>query len=144
MSEKKSEPADTEQRYQKILDNSRGRGEVEDLRQEDLEMRDFPRIKAEATRLTVKMEVQVTTHNISMAGVTFFSDYTFILGQVVNITIADVFSVRGEVVECEMEEADPNFLESHYRVHCKFQDPEEGKQMVVMVKEHEELMSLEE
>lgn len=93
------------------------------------------RIKAEATNLTVRAELQVAAIDVSASGLAFHSNFPIQVGQPILITVGTIFSVEAEVVRCILESADEEFLETHYRIQCKFYEEEQGKYLLVMVSE---------
>jgi len=94
-----------------------------------------PRLKTNSTALTIKAELQVNAIDVSLSGIAFFSDYPVGVGQPLSITVGHLFNVDAEVVSCKP--ASKKDQGANYRVHCRFFEEEQGKYLVVAVKEME-------
>lgn len=125
---------DIDKLYEQLMEESRERGEME-AESSGAERRKTPRVRADATELTVRAELQVSAIDVSVGGVAFHSSFPVQVGQPLNITVGHLFTVDAEVVSCRLEEADENFTHTLYRVQCKFPEEEQGKYLLVMVKE---------
>ena len=99
------------------------------------ERRKTPRLQADHTELTVRAELKVSAIDVSVGGVAFHSNFPVQIGQPLNITVGNLFTVDAEVVSCRLEEAEEDFSHTLYRVQCKFPEEEQGKYLLVMVKE---------
>lgn len=107
------------------------------------ERRRAPRLRANATELTVRAELQVSAIDVSVGGVAFHSNFPVQLGQPLNITVGNLFTVDAVVISCKLEEADEEFKHTLYRVQCQFPEEEQGKYLLVMVKELDRRKGLE-
>jgi PilZ domain len=125
---------DVDKLYEQLMEESRERGELEGG-SAGSERRHAPRLRADATALTVRAELQVSAIDVSVGGVAFHSNFPVQIGQPLNITVGNLFTVDAVVVSCTLEEADDNFTHTLYRVQCKFPEEEQGKYLLVMVKE---------
>ena len=125
---------DIEKMYEQLMEESRERGELEG-QSGDSERRKAPRVRADATELTVRAELQVSAIDVSVGGVAFHSNFPVQLGQALNITVGHLFTVDAEVISCKLEEAAEDYSHTLYRVQCKFPEEEQGKYLMVMVKE---------
>ena len=125
---------DIEKMYEQLMEESRDRGEVEG-RGRGSDRRKTPRLRADATELTVRAQLQVSAIDVSVGGVAFHSNFPVQLGQPLNITVGNLFTVDAVVVSCTLEEADEEYTHTLYRVQCKFPEEEQGKYLLVMVKE---------
>ena len=118
---------------------------IEDAREEQgplpkrsgAERRTATRLDANTTELTVRTSESVNAIDISVAGLAFFSNLPVQIGQQLQITLGTMFTVDAEVVNCKLEEQDPNFLDLLYKVQCKFPEEEQGKYLLVAIKELE-------
>ena len=99
------------------------------------ERRRAPRLRADATALTVRAELKVSAIDVSVGGLAFHSNFPVQLGQPLNITVGNLFTVDAVVVSCRLEEAEEDFSHTLYRVQCKFPEEEQGKYLLVMVKQ---------
>jgi hypothetical protein len=124
---------DVDKLYRQLMEESEARGELQTG--PAAERRSAPRLRADATELTVRAELQVTAIDVSVGGLAFHSNFPVQLGQPLNITVGNLFTVDAVVVSCRLEEADENFSHTLYRVQCKFPEEEQGKYLLVMVKE---------
>jgi PilZ domain len=89
--------------------------------------------------MAVNVNVAVSPVDLSVSGACFFAERPFSPGARIDLSVASVFTVQAEVVDCEMEESGEEFLEVHYRVRCRFVDEEAGLEMLVLTKEREDL-----
>ncbi len=70
--------------------------------------------------------------DISVGGVSFLASENFKLGTNLWVTAGNVVAVEIEVVRVELEEADPSFMEYHYRVHTRFVQEMDGYMAFVL------------
>lgn len=107
------------QRYEELIGVGANTGKI-DMQPPEDDRRKHPRFKLEGTQLTIAVHLIVSAIDISRSGVSFYSNYSFTLGQLFALDIGQVFSVTAEVTECTLEETDPNVMEAHYRVRSRF------------------------
>lgn len=125
---------DIDKLYERLMEECRERGELmEDLGGDD--RRKSPRLRADATELTVRAELKVSAIDVSLGGLAFHATFPVQVGQSLNITVGHLFTVDAEVVSCRQEEVDEDFGKTHYRVQCKFPEEEQGRYLLVAVKE---------
>lgn len=125
---------DIDKLYRELLEEAEASGEAGG-ESPGAERRRAPRLRADATTMTVRAELQVSAIDVSVGGVAFHSNFPVQLGQQLNITVGNLFTVDAEVVSCRLEEADEDFSHTLYRVQCKFPEEEQGKYLLVMVKQ---------
>lgn len=101
------------------------------------ERRTATRLDVNTTELTVRTSESVNAIDISVAGLAFFSKLPVQVGQQLQITLGTMFTVDAEVVNCILENQDPNFMDLNYKVQCKFPEEEQGKYLLVAIKELE-------
>lgn len=106
-------------------------------RGDGMERRQAPRVEARTTELTVRAELQVSAIDISTSGMAFFSSFPVQIGQQLQITIGTMFTVDAEVVNCTMEDQTNEFMDLQYKVQCRFPEEEQGKYLLVAIKEME-------
>jgi hypothetical protein len=127
---------DTQQKYQQILVQ-----EAESLAGEEAkagaERRGAPRVSVVCGEMAVNSQVPVSPVNISVSGACFFAERPFPIGSRIEVSIAGVFTVQATVVNCAMEESSSELMEFHYRVHCRFDDEDDGLELLVLAKERE-------
>jgi len=99
------------------------------------ERRNNPRFRVDSTDLSISVTLAVSTINVSVDGLSFYSLHAFQIGQTFTIQVGQVFSLQAEVVACEVEEIDEELLEMQYRVHCRYQELEGGMELLVLLKE---------
>ena len=114
---------DQEERYQALLKEAEGTGNLE-FGGVDLGKRSHPRFKIEDTEMEVDIRLKVSVINISLSGVCFFSNLCFALGQKFDFKVGSVFSIQAEVVQCEMVETDTGLMEVQYQILCEFIEQE--------------------
>jgi PilZ domain len=119
--------------YDQLMEESRDSGELD--QKPGSERRTAPRLRADATELTVRAQLQVSAIDVSVGGVAFHSNFPVQIGQPLNITVGNLFTVDAVVISCRLEESDEEFTHTLYRVQCKFPEEEQGKYLLVMVKE---------
>jgi hypothetical protein len=125
---------DVDKLYTRLMEDSRTE-EGAEPQSAGAERRRAPRLRADATALTVRAELQVSAIDVSVGGVAFHSGFPVQLGQPLNITVGNLFTVDAVVISCKLEEATEDFSHTLYRVQCKFPEEEQGKYLLVMVKE---------
>jgi hypothetical protein len=101
------------------------------------ERRGAPRVSVVTGDMSVNLEIPVIPVNLSVSGACFFAERPFTLGAQIDVSIAAAFTLKATVVNCAMEESSSEFLEVHYRVHCKFADEDQGLELLVLAKNHE-------
>lgn len=124
--------------YEDLLREGLARGEVE-LRSDSDEKRDQPRFRLKSQHVFIKVEPRFDVVDVSISGISVYSDFPFKIGQTVNITLGKAMSVEATVVECPLELANPDLLETKYRVRCQFEDETVGMQFLVMMKQMDDL-----
>lgn len=125
-----------EQQYQQILHSAREKGEILG-EYGGPERRRNPRIKVVPGEMPVEIDPWVFAIDVSISGVAFYSDHAVEPDDIVDIDLADLAPVKAKVVSCQMEEADTPYQPSRYRLHCEFADEEEGKALLIRIKELE-------
>ena len=71
--------------------------------------------------------------NISVGGLSFFSDLQITLNMELPLSIEKSFSISGRVMYCGMEQVDSVFLECTYRVGVQFLSDEDGYKTMVLL-----------
>lgn len=128
-----SKPQVTE-RYAQILAETQS---AEPAPAATMERRNAPRVSVVCGDVAVNATFPVTTIDISTTGASFLSEQPFKAGNEISLSVAKVFSLEATVVGCEMEETDSTFMETRYRVRCKFTDETAGMELLVLSKEYE-------
>jgi hypothetical protein len=126
------------QAYEEMLDEAEARGEVEELAR-DRERREEPRFRLRSRRVFMRVQLHFDVVDVSVAGISVYSDIPFKVNQPVIITLGKAFSVEATVVDCPLVEADPNLLETKYLVRCQFASEAVGMQFLVMMKQMDDL-----
>ena len=125
-----------DRQYQKTLRAAREKGQV--LGEYDgQERRRNPRIKVVPGDMPVEIDPWVFAIDVSISGVAFYSDNAVESGQTVDIDLVDMTPVKARVIDCKMEKPDSPYLPSRFRLHCEFEDEEQGKALLVRIKELE-------
>jgi hypothetical protein len=128
--------SDIDKIYRRLMEEGGRHGALEP-KGSGAERRKQPRFHAHATELTVRAELKVAAIDVSLSGLAFHSQFPVQIGQALNITVANLFTVDAEVVSCHLEKADEDFTQTLYRVQCRFPEEEQGKYLLVMIKELE-------
>lgn len=126
-----------EDSYLDLLRKSRFSAESEAQRDER-ERRRHPRIQVDAADIQVDTDSWIFVINLSISGIAFYSDTQFTLGQEVTISIESGASVKAKVIEASPEGEDAASLAGQYRVCCQFDDPTEGMDFLLGIKDSEE------
>jgi hypothetical protein len=124
--------------YEAIVRESFTRGELEHV-SDARERRDHPRFRMRSQHVWIKVQPRFDVVDVSVAGISVYSDFPFKVGETLTITLGKAFSVEASVVECPIVEADAAMLETKYRVQCRFADETVGMQCLVMMKQMDEL-----
>ena len=80
-------------------------------------------------------KVPVPILNISKGGVAFYSEDQYFPGDHINLSVANTLTIKAVVLECEIEETDPIFMECRYHVRAKFTDLENGFKIYVLARD---------
>lgn len=120
--------------YKKLLEAAKNAGEIASS-PKGSERRNNPRFKLRTESIWVKVEPRFHVIDISIDGISFYSTYQFRRDTVIQTSIGKAFSIEAKVLECEMVESDPDFMEAMYQVRCQFLDERMGMQFLVMLKE---------
>lgn len=124
---------DFDKLYEHHIEEGKKNGDV----QEDSERRGHIRLKAHDTKLSVRAEVEVSAIDVSLSGLAFYSQFPVQIGQSLHITVGSLFTVEAEVISCVLVSSDPDFKKTDYKVQCRFFEEEQGKYLLVVVKEME-------
>lgn len=124
--------------YEALLQEGQVRGDVE-LRPEPEERRAQPRFRLKSQHVFIKVEPRFPVVDVSVTGISVYSDMPFAAGQTVSITLGKAFSLEAAVVDCTLVLADEDLLETKYRVRCQFADETVGMQCLVMMKQMDDL-----
>ena len=122
--------------YKKILREARERGEVMGG-YDGPDRRRYPRIRVVPGHLPVEIDPWVFAIDVSISGVSFYSDQEVEAGKTIEIDLVDMTPVVAKVLDCQMEKSDSPFLPSRYRLRCEFEDEEKGKELLVKIKDLE-------
>ena len=125
--------------YEDLLRKSIALGEVSC--QESGEKRESPRFKLNTGTIWVRLDQAFEVADISKDGISFFSPFKLIPGHEIPLTLGKAFLIDAIVVDCKMVITDEDFMESKYRICCRFKESETGIKMLVMMKEIEDAES---
>ena len=120
--------------YDRLLELGKKSGDVIEPVQGQ-ERRQNPRFRLRTETIWVKVEPRFSVIDVSISGISFYSNHLFRPGNRIQTSLGKAFSVEAEVLECEMVESDPDFMEAMYQVRCKFVNEAQGMQFLVMLKE---------
>lgn len=122
--------------YHRILAESRRKG---DLKEEGGagERRRHPRVRVNPADLPADLDPWVFAIDISISGMAFFADEPVPVGESVTLALSERLSVEAEVVACHTEPPEQPGGPTRYRLHCRFADEEQGKRLLVAIKELE-------
>ncbi len=73
--------------------------------------------------------------NISIGGISFYSDIPFEIGTKLLMSALGMIALEVDVLNCEMEETDPDLMEFRYRVRARFGPHVNGYQVYVLARE---------
>jgi PilZ domain len=129
-------PADLDAAYERVLEQSRRSG---DLLEEPAgkERRQNPRIRVKPEQLPADLDPWVFAIDISISGMAFYADEPVQPGKRVTIHLGDTADADVEVVGCREEQVSGYQQPARYRLHCRFADEEQGKRLLVAIKELE-------
>jgi hypothetical protein len=131
--------SDAQERYDRILADA-AQSDTQQRRAGGEERRGAARVSVVSGEMAVNMQVPVSPVDLSTTGACFFAERPFPAGTPIEISVASVFTVTATVVDCTMEETGSDFLEVHYRVRARFEDPERGMELLVAAKDREHLI----
>jgi hypothetical protein len=126
------------QDYEALLREGVANGQVERLAP-GRERRVGPRFRLKSQHVHIRVEPRFEVVDVSVSGISVYSDFPFQVGRTVTITLGKAFSVEATVVDCPLVLADEDFLESKYLVRSRFADEMVGMQFLVMMKQMDDL-----
>ncbi|MCH9046493.1 MAG: PilZ domain-containing protein [SAR324 cluster bacterium] len=85
-----------------------------------------PRFNIPGRQIQITDTIERDIIDMSISGVSFYSDRNHAIGEVVPLCLDGAFSVQTKVVGCQMVQTDPSFLEFKYRVRCEFVNSDHG------------------
>lgn len=103
------------------------------------ERRNNPRFKLKNSYVSIKVEPKLMVVDISITGISLFSDFQFRPGNIITVTLGKAFAVDARVIDCELVVSDEIFLENKYLIRSQFENMDIGPQFLVMIKEMEDL-----
>ena len=122
--------------YERLLREGRQDGEVAEADQQNGH-RSHPRFRLKESHVWIRVPTRFDLIEISIAGISFYSNIPFPIGDFLMLTLDKAFTIEAQVIECELVESSSSLMELHYRVGCAFADPNHGMQMLVMLKDLE-------
>ena len=128
---------DWEREYKDLLQRALSKGDVEPLKEQH-EHRSSPRFPLAMGSVWIRAEMPFDVVDMSPNGMAFLSDRLFSKGQHLALTLGKAFLVEARVVHCTMVETDEDLMEAKYRISCEFNDPHNGRQALMLLKEMEE------
>lgn len=127
-----------EAEYEKLVREELGKPDSMSKLPDD-ERRFHPRFKLHAESVWIKVDTSFRVIDMSLQGLSMYSDRPFEAGHQLKVMVGKAFLVETEVIDCEMLETDPELMETQYRVSCRFLDESVGKQLLVMMKELDDM-----
>ena len=128
--------AELDQEYERVLEDGRESGDLLE-QSEDADRRRHPRIRVNPNNLPVEIDPWVFAIDISISGMAFYSDDPVPPGNLVTIKLADDIQAEAKVVGVQEEPPIGPEQSSRYRLQCEFTDEEQGKRLLVRIKEME-------
>ena len=121
-----------EQKYQILIEESISSGMLKIGKNGD-EMRKEPRFQVRDGAISVRVEPTFEILDLSATGMAFLSDIAFTPGTIITLYLEETTGVQAFVIGCVMKETDPDFLETRYRVQCRFDNEEHGCRVLLMM-----------
>jgi len=97
------------------------------------ERRAFPRFKLKSNAITILAKSQLPVVDISLAGISFYSNQTIDQPQTIPLVLENTFQVEVEVVSCRKVESGNENSKWPYRVHCRFVHPKHAMKFLVLL-----------
>ena len=120
--------------YQRLIEEGLSTGSLE-IRDNGNEMRNDPRFQVEKGALSVRVEPTFDIIDLSASGMAFQSEFAFKPGTVITLFLEDKMGIQAQVIGCFMVETDSDMMETRYRVQCKFENEEHGRQAMLLMSE---------
>ncbi len=92
-----------------------------------------PRFETGRIHVNLRNVYEFDTIDISAQGIAIRSDVSFKIGARLNLTIGNIISIEVVVVDRNIFESDADFMEYNYRLGCKYIDPSQGKKLIVLM-----------
>ncbi len=122
-----------EEEYEELLESSKASGEIE-LVSSSPDKREYPRFRLKAGAVWIRTDTAFDVIDVSVSGISFYSDQEFQLKQHLAITLGKAFKIEAEIIHCKPVEADPDTGASRYLVRCRFTDEHSSKRFLLMLK----------
>lgn len=126
----------TERVYEILIEQSRERGELES-EEYPSNHRKHPRIRVNALSLSVDGEHDVDTIDLSVAGVSFYSETPFEAGIRIMLSPDEIFHTAAVVVDCQHAHDVEDVDDQLYRISCRFEDNESGVEFMLLTRDLE-------
>ncbi len=127
-----------QEEYKNLLKSGRTAGEIVPMA-DGMERRKNPRFKLKTGYVWIKVEPRFQVVDVSVTGISLFSDFQFQPGNVITVTLGKAFSVEATVIDCQLVVSDEMFFENKYLVRGEFEGEDIGMQFLVMIKEMDDL-----
>jgi hypothetical protein len=127
-----------DEEYRMLVQEGLARGELS-IRTDGPDHRSEPRFRIGNAGIAVRVEPQFKLVDISAVGIAFLSELPFHSDELLHVVLRRTLTFQARVVRSLLVETDPNLLEARYRVQCRFNNPGDGKQLLVLMKEMERL-----
>lgn len=98
------------------------------------ERRQHPRFEISSRGMSANIDTDIELQNISATGVAFSSTVPYPPGSEFPVSVNDLFTIQATVIDCEIFEADPDFMDFRYRVRCVIRDQELGRRTIVLMR----------
>lgn len=127
-----------DQAYKDLVEQGLSSEAIE-IRDNGNELRRDPRFEVEDGSLAVRVEPNFDIVDLSVSGMAFLSDIPFTPGSNITMYPENTMGIDAMIVGCFMVETDSGLMETRYRVQCRFENEEQGKQVLLMMGDSEKL-----
>lgn len=127
-----------EKDYRLLIQKWMASGEIDHLPEGD-ERRQFPRFKLKSKSITILVEAQFPVVDLSLSGISFYSNLAVDARQSINLVLEKTFEVAVEIIRCQKTNVDFDGVQWPYRVHCNFVNHKHGMQLLVLLNEMDNL-----
>ncbi len=117
-----------------------GESEGFDVEAGEVQNRKHPRLKTQSGTCFAYINSKFNLIDISASGLAFSSNRPHQIGERIKMDFEKSMEIEAEVVYCRQVEPEPDSIEDIFKVHCKFNEENQGMEVLMMLNEKESLV----
>ena len=128
-----------EEEYRLFMEQIRESEEF-DVEAGEVQNRKHPRLKTQSGTCFAYINSKFNLIDISASGLAFSSNRPHQIGERIKMDFEKSMEIEAEVVYCRQVEPEPDSIEDIFKVHCKFNEENQGMEVLMMLNEKESLV----